>query len=43
MNKKINKSKNKKGEKISFWDIIKESISDNQSLSEKLLKIEQFD
>ena len=43
MNKKINKSKNKKGEKISFWDIIKESISDNQSLSEKLLKIKQFD
>lgn len=43
MNKKINKSKNKKGEKVSFWDIIKESISDNQSLSEKLLKIEQFD
>ena len=43
MNKKINKSKNKKGEEVSFWDIIKESISDNQSLSEKLLKIEQFD
>lgn len=29
MNKKTNKSKNKKGEKISFWDRIKESISDN--------------
>lgn len=43
MNKKINKSKSKKGEEVSFWDIIKESIGDNQSLSEKLLKIEQFD
>lgn len=43
MNKKTNKSKNKKGEKISFWDIIKDSVSDNQFLSEKLLKIEQFD
>lgn len=29
MNKKTNKSKNKKGEKISFWDRIKESIGDN--------------
>ena len=43
MNKKINKSKNKKGEKISFWDIIKDSVSDNQFLSEKLSKIEQVD